>query len=62
MTRTLLPGRGDVFEQTEVLLLPPGYVAASTGTEQGSDELRIKRLMIAAIDRVGWARCAGGWL
>ncbi|MGC5401877.1 hypothetical protein ACPXCP_39825 [Streptomyces sp. DT20] len=41
-------------------LLPPGYVpVVERGTEPGSDEIRLRTLMIAAQDRYGWARCGG---
>lgn len=47
-------------------LLPPGYVPAFgrraecvVRTEPGSDELRIKHLMVEAIDRFGSARVGG---
>ncbi|MFE7268388.1 hypothetical protein ACFU9B_41480 [Streptomyces sp. NPDC057592] len=39
--------------------LPPGYIAAAssrTRTGQGSDEVRVRHLMIAAVSRWGWGR------
>lgn len=48
-------------------LLPPGYVPVaaqraeqrSVCTEPGSDEIRMRVLMIEAIGRFGWARVGG---
>ncbi|MFD7718993.1 hypothetical protein [Streptomyces sp. NPDC059814] len=41
-------------------LLPPGYVpVAAQRAEQGSDEIRVRHLMIAAIGRYGSARVGG---
>ncbi|MEV7722653.1 hypothetical protein [Streptomyces sp. NPDC088184] len=56
LTRTVLPGRRERVSETGVPMLPFGYVAASEEPVQGSDEIRIKHLMIEAIRRYGWAR------
>ncbi|MEW1798143.1 hypothetical protein [Streptomyces niveus] len=65
VTRTLLPGRS--WEPSTVAVpgvLPPGFVRtaplpAVVRTAPGGDELRVRRLMVAAIGRFGWARCGG---
>ncbi|MFJ3084619.1 hypothetical protein ACIPJG_33380 [Streptomyces halstedii] len=65
VTRTVLPvGRGwEVPEQAvlpSVPVLPSGFVAAGpAGAELGADEVRVRRLMVAAIDRFGSARVGG---
>ncbi|MFI9630953.1 hypothetical protein [Streptomyces sp. NPDC052042] len=56
VTRTVLPGRRVWELETGVPALPFGYVAAPERSVQGSDEIRIRHLMIAAIARFGWAR------
>jgi hypothetical protein len=56
VTRTVLPGRRERQLETGVPVLPWGYVAAEGRVEQGGDEIRIKRLMVAAISRWGYGR------
>ncbi|MFD5064519.1 hypothetical protein [Streptomyces sp. NPDC058394] len=63
MTRTVLPV-GPGWEAPELVVLPSlppmpeGFVAAvgSVPAGLGSDELRVRGLMIAAITRWGWTR------
>ncbi|MFF1505528.1 hypothetical protein ACFVZR_38270 [Streptomyces sp. NPDC058316] len=63
VTRTVLPS-GPGWEVPERLVLPsrpslpPGYVTGASSAPAGleSDEIRIRRLMVAAITRWGWTR------
>lgn len=56
VTRTLLPvGPGWEQQKQQMPSLPLGFTAESTGG-LGADEIRVRRLMIAAIRRWGWAR------
>ncbi|MFJ4577535.1 hypothetical protein ACIP4W_40565 [Streptomyces sp. NPDC088846] len=55
VTRTVLPGRRRWPLETGVPALPSGYVREAR-TVQGSDEIHIKHLMIAAISRRGYGR------
>lgn len=64
LTRTVLSvGPGWETEERELRVsparLPDGYVVAGGPVGLGPDEVRVRRLMIAAIGRVGSARIGG---